>query len=352
MMEEGVPVIKLSEWRGLYEATMLFQQAAPWKWMVETDLLGVKDPENDRIGFASVMGEIGKHQALAVYLGSEGLFGFLKTQADSSPSGSEVLFEIPQLQVSFEDRAFLLKQDMTIIKRLSLKFLGRNAWPLFRSWRAGFLPWFLEREEVRFLTIALEQSLDVALRFKEDLSLLKPQGEFRHLVRVSREGGKGIEWEDEILTVPPPEPARILIEMDSGILGELGQFPQSDIVLETDFFMSPSPISEPGKRPFLPYILLMVEASSGFVVGFRLLDARISLESMWGSIPSAIVQLLAEKGLLPRTLAVRSPMLLGLLGSLASALPVDVKHVPSLPSLDEAKEEMLKHFLGGGGMIH
>jgi len=116
--------------------------------------------------------------------------------------------------------------------------------------------------------------------------------------------------------------------------------------------MSPSPVSEPGKRPFFPYILLVVEAHSGFVVGFRLLDARISVESMWGSIPTAVVQLLAEKGLLPRTLAVRSPMLLGLLGSLGSALPVDLKHARSLPSLDEAKEEMLKHFLGGGGTIH
>jgi len=62
----------LEEWRRLYQATMRVKELAPWDWMTETDIFGVRDPEIHETGFVSVMGMRGEHFSLAVYLGGRG----------------------------------------------------------------------------------------------------------------------------------------------------------------------------------------------------------------------------------------------------------------------------------------
>ena len=63
-------------WRKLYEAAIRVKTLAPWEWMTETHIFGVKNPEKEEIGFISIMGMAGEHYAISVYLGAEGLYGF------------------------------------------------------------------------------------------------------------------------------------------------------------------------------------------------------------------------------------------------------------------------------------
>src|SRR5438128_101559 len=134
----------LEQWRNLYKATTRLKEIAPWEWMMEADLFGVQNPETDEIGFISVMGMAGEHYAIAIYLGSHGLYGFWALQNAGSSAPPEKVLEIPQLQASFEERNVLDKKDLETIKRLGLKFRGRQTWPMFRSYRPGFFPWHLE----------------------------------------------------------------------------------------------------------------------------------------------------------------------------------------------------------------
>jgi len=181
----------LDEWSKLYTAAIRVKEIAPWEWMTEADIFGVKsrfasplrseqDPETEQLGFVSVMGMLGEHLALAVYLGPEGLYGFwgfqrlADTAKDASRQGKpfllsrilsddvlpEVFFRLPHFQTSFENRNELRQKDRDLIKQLGLKFRGRQAWPMFRSYRPGFWPWYLEAWEVRFLTHALEQAVE------------------------------------------------------------------------------------------------------------------------------------------------------------------------------------------------
>ena len=83
------------------------------------------------------------------------------------------LLEIPNLQASFENREVLEGEDRGIIRQLGLKFRGRNAWPMFRSYRPGFFPWLIDSHEAELLTCALEQVLVVAPRLGE---LLRRKG--------------------------------------------------------------------------------------------------------------------------------------------------------------------------------
>lgn len=143
--------------------------------MQEDEVFGLRDPESGDLGFVSVMGILGEHPAVAVYLGPRALAEFLdlhRAPPDVLNEYPEYLLEIPQLQASFEDRADLENWDRQLLRNLNRKFRGRNAWPRFQSFRPGFMPWQLEPEEVRFLTLALEQLEDVAPRLHKNQGLL------------------------------------------------------------------------------------------------------------------------------------------------------------------------------------
>jgi hypothetical protein len=55
---------------------------------------------------------------------------------------------------------------------------------MFRDHTPGFVPWYLENAQVRFLTIALQQAIEVSTRFKKDESLLEHPSRAHYFVRV------------------------------------------------------------------------------------------------------------------------------------------------------------------------
>lgn len=333
------------QWRRLYQAAIRVKELAPWEWMEETDILGVQNPETDEIGFVSVMGMLGEHLSLAVYLGPKGLYGFWEFEETGAQDPAEFLLKISHLQASFEDRSILTDKDRKQIKELGFKFRGRQAWPMFRSYRPGWFPWYLEAPEVRFLTVALEQALDVTRRYREDPELLTLSGADDYLVRVSKMVAGALVWEDQIATVLPPDPESISITMDVDLLETVQRLPMSPYTLEMDLFLSPIPIGERGERPYFPYMLLTVESDSGMVLGSELLAVESTLEAMYGQVPLEAVQQIARFNMRPQQIHVRSALLYQLLELLVDELGFELQHRPSLPSLDSAKEFLLSRFI-------
>ena len=341
-MVEDLPTNE--QWQRLYEAAVGVKELAPWEWMTETDVFGVRDPETGEIGFVSVMGMLGEHYAVSLYPNPEALYAFWALEERGPEINPDALLEIPQLQVSFEDRDELENRDRKVIKDLGFTFRGRKEWPMFRSYRPGFFPWFLEAEEAHSLAEALDQLLEVAPRFREVRSLLTPDDE-SYLVRVPHQESGTRVWEDTVMEVPPPEPVSIQIEMDPEALEGLQNLPQSDHEFEIDLFMFPTPIQgEKGSRPVFPYLLLTVDAGSGMVLGTEVLEADPSLEAMWGSVPLAVARQLAGLGLRPEQVTVGSELLFGLLQPLAESSRIELKRSPFLPALYEAREALFEAF--------
>lgn len=333
-----------AEWFALYQAAMQVKAMAPWEWMSEDDLFGVQHPTIDEIGFVSVMGSLGEHYAVAVYLGPKGLYGFWGLHENEPKLVAEDLFKIPQLQASFEDRNELTKQDRDLIKELGLKFRGRQAWPMFRSIRPGYFPWYLESAEAQLLTSALTQVLDVAPRFKENPDLLTPGDDDAYLVRIQQEEADGMVWSDTIMTVALPPPESISIAMDLEALEQLKQAAPGHGRMEIDLFMLPAQIGEQGTRPYYTYVLLIVDAASGMILGNDLLQPTPTLEAMYGLIPMTVVRQLAHIGIVPAEIHVRSPILAQLLPLLEQNLGFTVGHVPFLPQLEAVKAFLSQRF--------
>jgi hypothetical protein len=316
----------------------------PWEWMSETDVFGVQDPETGEMGFVSIMGALGEHYSVAVYLGPKGLYSFWNFQEQSPNAPDEAFFAMQHLQASFENRNVLTKQDRDVIKSLGLKFRGRHAWPMFRSYRPGRFPWYVEAQEARFLAYALEQTVDIAPRFKEDPEVLAPGDEESYLLRVPREKEGALTWEDQVVSVPPPEPETISITMDVDVLEALKTVPPSQASLEVDLFTLPIRIGERGTRPYLAYMLLVVESASGMVLGSEVLTADPTPEAMYGTVPANVAQLLARMNIRPREVRVRSMLLFQLIGILAHELGFEVRQSFELPALDEARAFITQRF--------
>jgi hypothetical protein len=333
------------ESRTLFALAARVRELAPWEWMDESEVFGVQNPETGELGFVSIMGMAGQHFAVAVYVGAEGLYGILDFASQETITNPSQLLDIPQLQASFEDRDLLDKQDRELIKRLGLKFRGAGAWPMFRSYRPGFMPWFVTAEEARFLAHALEQTLEVAPRIKEDPDILQPEsdngdGEI-YLVRVPREGEGGLVWEDVMMHVPLPEGETVNIRLDSGVLARLKESPRRGIELEVDLFSLPTGIGERDERPYRPYMLMMADAGSGMIVGFEMMKPDPTLAEMYGQVPSKLSEWLAQAGVVPQRITARSELLLGLIEPLAEMLKIELYEADELPAIDGAAESML-----------
>jgi hypothetical protein len=334
----------LDERRKLYEAAIRVKELAPWEWMAESDIFAVQDPETDDLGFVTVMGAVGEHFAVGVYLGTEGLYGYfnLLSAPDASP---ERLLEIPQLQASFESRSMLQKEDLETINKLGLKFRGKHAWPMFRSYRPGFAPWFLEAGETRCLTHVLEQTLDVAPRIREDPSLLDRPDEDSYLVRALDRKKGTLVWRDRIVRVSAPEPTISSMRMDPEMIASLERLPQIKQRLEVDLFLLPSPIRERGARPCYPYALLLVDAKTKLILGNELMQPQPSLEAMRESVPMKVAGLIKRMGNLPGEIKVRPGVLFDLLKPLTERLPFKLTQSNALPSVDDVKELLFSQFM-------
>jgi len=334
---------EIEEWRKLFQAISKVKDIAPWSWMNECNIFAVQNPETYELGFVSVMGSIGEHYAISVYLGERGIYGFWDLHHSAPDISPQMLFEIPQLQASFEDRNFLHSRDRDLIQQLGLKYRGRQSWPLFRSYRPGFFPWFLESTEVRFLLYVLEQIVDVSLRFKKDRSLLRLDNE-NYFVRVPIQKEDKLIWQDSILKVSLKEPYLIKLSKNKFAIEALKKTVPSKVTLEVDLFMLTRPVQEKDGRPFYPYVLMMVDTHRGMIVGNQLLQPLPTLEAMWGNIPAKVAEILLEIQLLPEKILVSSDILYRMLLNLSDDLGFSLKQSDVLPNLDQAYASLLEYF--------
>jgi hypothetical protein len=339
------------DWKRLVDAAVRIKQLSPWEWMDEDEIFGIRHPDSSEIGFISVMGGLGEHTAVAVYLGTEALARFMELQQappDVLDEYPELLMEVPQLQASFEDRGDLEDWDRQLLRNLGMKFRGRKAWPLFQSFRPGFMPWRLEPEEVRYLTLAIEQLEQVAPRVEESHDFLLGEEPGTFLIRSCRApAGKAAVWEDRYETVPEPVSPLIPLAWNPDDVKKLKRASPSGDVIELDFFMFPGRIGDKDQRPQAGYVLLAVHAQSNLVFGVEMLAVTDSFEHMLGCVPGWILSRLAEPGMRPKKIHVQSERLIYILRPAFQELGTKIVFKPRLKKLRAAKREMFAFFAKG-----
>jgi Domain of unknown function (DUF6930) len=340
--------ISSQDWSALYAAAIAFKELKCWEWMYDSDLFGVQNPETGEIGYCCVMGNLGEVFALNVYQGAEGLdsYWLLHEQSTLADEGvpmspAELLSSQKCLTVSYEDRSDLHKNDLQLIRSLNLQFRGKNAWPMFRNYQPEFLPWFLSSaEEVRFLTIALQQAKEVGLHMRENEEYLTPteENEEIYLVRVLRNG----QWEDTWQRPTTYEPPPLVPIIDEQQLAQIkrANFPQQGTWI-TDCLLMPVEVRE-GERPFYPHSFLILNEAA-LPLGMELLKPGEREQK----VPAHFLQLLQNVQCLPQLLLVGSEQTFTLLEPIARALNVQIEQESEIPVFQSFLEDFGERLTNG-----
>lgn len=243
---------------------------------------------------------------------------------------------------SFEDRQVLTNQDREIIKKLNLRFRGRNQWPLFRSYQPGYYPWYLTRAEAKYLTLASQQAIEVALRFKETPDMLTPQKAGAYLVRVPRKAKGGQQWADKWMKPEPAEkPETIALPINEILLQKIKKtIKRTGGTWETDFFFTPTPVKEGKEKPYYPYAALYVDSRSGLILHADILKQ----EEYMTKFPNSLIELIEKAQMKPSEILVRKEEALELLKLIAAKLNIRLKLVNRLQSLEYAQASMFQFF--------
>jgi len=273
----------------LYDLADELYRLAPWKWMYEDQIIGLRHPQTGELAHISIMGHIGEHHSMALYLGESPLHRFNllqdeESQADlSQEDRTQLILESRQLQVSFERRAALAKSELYEFKQQGRKYRGGN-YPMLRSYHPGRSPAFINEAEAEWLIHAMTQAIEIAPTLEHDsvADLLEDdEGNLKAITREFRDGTWHTTWlplDERIFVLPTPAP-------DPALVAEALAFPPS-LVLECQFQLLPSPLGKSHENAVFPYTVFSVHEESGYIFGMDLLDVnKQSHEELIASVP-------------------------------------------------------------------
>lgn len=336
----------LEEWRKLYDLATKFKTLAPWKWMSEIDLFGVQSPETGETVFVSISGMDGGVPGLRCFRGSEGLYGFLDFIENIHDATLADIMQIQHIQLGFTQRRNLADFEHKNIQTLKLKFPRRGLYPAFRTYVPGQFPWGINQDEARLMMYVLEQTIEVANRYKtnDDLFLPDEDDEGDMFVRVPVNENGDIKWQDQFVEINPPDTLFVPPSIDERSLLVLHQLPRRPQAIEIDAMMTPVPTvpeDDPDGRPFFPFLLLAADAKVGTIYLNEMMRPIPSMDAMWRTIPQLLINMFATIGFVPSELRTTSSEVCEMLKTISYRLKITVRQTDLMPVFHAAVTEFM-----------
>lgn len=239
------------------------------------------------------------------------------------------------LMASFENRDFLDKEDLKVIKELGYSFRGKNEWPAFRFFEPGYFPWFLNEYQVRFLTVILKQAMEVAdIRIKNFDFFINTEDEYT--LRYPEISKEGIVWKsktmkldigEKVIKIPRYTNEIKLRSLRKVIKDRLG-------IWGADWFHSLDPVAG-DEKPYYPSIVLFVESQSKQIINFDL----TSNEGLLEKFQEKLIELIEKFDVLPEKMFVQKKELYDSFKPITEALGINLEL--------EENSEMLKEITYG-----
>lgn len=277
-------VTSVERWKAFYKTAAQFRDAAPWRWLRDRDIFGVRNPETDEIGWCCVMGAGGQHYALAVYDGNIGLQNYWHL-ATTDPSTAQFNPEYRNAglcqkgwMVAFEDANMVYPQNKKHLKALGLSFRGSNQWIVATSLDPGLYPWPLEENQLPFVQLCLEQAMVVAeaqkgqsMLHSGDLFLVREQN------KADGTWSNAYMDPDDFLGTPSLSPIKPSEKFNQEV--KAMKRIKGCIVLAN--FLSTRNIEEKkGEQPQHPCVLLAIQYGSGYILAQEMIQYSKMAQSL------------------------------------------------------------------------
>ncbi|MFH0990567.1 MAG: hypothetical protein V1799_11190 [bacterium] len=332
-MKLFVPVVSLSVWNELYDAAERFKARTPWEVLDDLDLIGVSDPATGETGYGVVLGSDGTFFGFCLYRGERGLH--IYRQIIDDERGEDAFAYQDGLMAEFGGRADLETEDLRILKQLNRSYKGRAGWPILRSLLPGYLPWFLNESEARFLTLGLQTAC-------------------HHLGRVERGEADESLREDNCLVYSPANDARTEFNANWALLPEnthnrisaildLAQINslkskhlRNDTAWEADILYFPVPVMD-RERPYLVRVPAICNQISGITYNATPATPDQSDQQV---LADAICSVIERSTFKPDTLFVRDKYFAVALAPLAKAFDFTIRIRKKMESIQDLRAGM------------
>jgi len=332
----------------MYELAFQYKSTKLWQQLYDDELFAVQLGDGE-IGYCSIMGELGDHIALGLYVGESGYqsYRFLldqPRQVDDILMGA-LLTSQDCLQCSFENKDMLSDEELEEVRAYAAAhdkpLRGKNAFPQFTKYRPGRYPWHFDSpvDEQRICAalsaaIALKKMLRGHQKYELGLASvhegaskipLLVQQESRWVIKFTalpdaRMRYPVTEWRDEMTT------ARIKRLKRRG-------------KLQCGVMRLPSPVQDEEKQdeaPYFPLVLVCLNLASGV-----LLKPILSKTGDGQNMAAGFAEMILSAKVAPERVELRDEQTKAILSDFCGKAGIQAVVKDNLGELDDAMLQMM-----------
>lgn len=325
----------------LHSLATHFQKLRPWLLLDETQLILMQDPSGQRHA-CSVMGALGEHTALAVYVGTKGYNFFQTIHAAEIISAGELLALQHSISAEFDWPSELTKPDRELLRAFGYTRSKGDFVPMFRTVRPGYHPWYVTQGEGELLAEGLRATIAMveALHGGEPNRFWLTPEIFPLMIRSGADAGGRPLYRLEKASPPRAEKApEARPQLDEARLSRIlaAKFPRREI-LELDQFWGASSIGKKGERKSCVRGAAAINAQTGYAYPPQVVSPDVPAAQLLADVLFDVIEI---EGFLPKRVHVRKAQYQAALQPLAHLLGFGLKVAPEMPALDFFKRELL-----------
>lgn len=141
--QPAVPQVSTDTWKTLLAADDEFHRLAPWEWMHDSHVIGMRHPITKEVLLGSILGRLRQVFGLLVYRNDAGRRWLLNTILNDGDSGGfereDTAFEQDLVKAEFVLKRELVKEDQAVLAASGYSPVDKHGhvWPQFRSLAPG-----------------------------------------------------------------------------------------------------------------------------------------------------------------------------------------------------------------------
>jgi hypothetical protein len=349
----------------LYDLAYQYKSTKLWKRLYDSELFAIRLADGS-LGYISIMGDLGEHIAISLYIGRSGLDSFRNMyeleSAVSEMARYELMLSQDCIQCSFENRDELhpleIEEVKAYAKAKGITLKGPKAFAQFKVYKPNHYPWFLKTEEDR---LSVSEAIEAAIALSERLKTIDKKSlgfktgapYDRDIPLIEKKNGS---YEFGAISLPPRQepdyPSPVL--RDELLAARLKKKKDRKASWSCEVILIPKPVSDetaegggvvsmPEAAPVFPFTLLVVDMDAEMIITT---DIIADYDNDCDRLLSYFAESMETEGV-PREFVVRDRRTKTLLSRFSEQIGVKLTFREDIPILDSIEEDMFESFGGG-----
>jgi len=327
------------QWKRLYMKAAEINNKAPWQYLRNTDYITIRIPDREEPVYCTVMGAGGVCYGVGVYPDNDALDRMRQLIATRNFLQLKT-FEQNCMICCFGNREDVRPPDREVMKKLNLRFRGKNQWIYFRAMEPGYSPWYLNHKQAELMIIALHQLSQVC----DELQRGEIQVNFDAGETVLRTRN-GKRWQTSVVPMPSLQVTTDELSLtDKRLITKLRQKNQLPRVLELDTGLIPTLLQDDvNSIPYAPRYTVLVDRKNGELLRQDITPPKEAFEDR---IVSFLIDFILSMGR-PAGICVRDENMRTLLHLICEEIDIRLSTVEEMHATNRYLHEMIPRLTQG-----